>query len=59
MTTIYDSYPPGKEDLADKEASGFQPRPQKKKDEDIPCVKYTENHPLENRPFEKLLANWR
>jgi len=59
MPTIYDSYLPGRKDLAGKEALGFQPKLRKKKDDDMPYTKYMGNHPLENQPFDKLLANWR
>jgi len=57
MGSIYDSYPPGKNDLAGKEeALRFQPKPAKRDEGDIPYSKYMVSHPLRNRPFEKLLA---
>ena len=61
MLTIYDSYPPDKDDLANKkEIPKPQARAGKKEDkEGIPYSKYMNSLPLYNRPFERLLADWR
>jgi hypothetical protein len=60
MPTIYDSYPPDKKDLAEKkEDLRFQSSPVKKEEDEISYSKYMISHPLKNRPFEKLLKNWR
>jgi len=59
MPTIYDSYPPDKRDLADKEPiSRVRSRPRKTKVE-TPSSEYMDTRPLEHRPFEKLFNNWR
>ena len=61
MLTIYDSYPPDKDDLASKkETPKPQGRPGEKEDKDgVPYSKYMDSRPLYNRPFERLLADWR
>ena len=60
MPVIYDSYPPDKYDLANKKAiPRFHKRPVKKDEGDIPYSKYMDTQSLKNRPFEKLLDNWR
>ena len=59
MLIAYDSYPPDKRDLSEKEeALGFRRKPVKKDEGDIPYSKYMDSRPFHNRPFKKLLAKW-